>query len=248
MFDQFVEDNTARTRRPQAVALSFTGQVALVALTVLFPLLRTEAIVPGRLSGVVTTPMPRGAQTIAPEKASSPRPSVKPGPHIFTTPVLLQPSHVPTRILIDSDAPSVSELGAGPAAYGVPEGVVGAISTDVAQAPRIAPPKPVERQSAPAIPLQVTIGGKVQAAKLVNQVTPVYPPLARQARISGIVRLEAVIGRDGRIKSLHVAGGHPLLVQAAIEAVEKWVYKPTLLNGEPVEVLTQIEVNFKLSD
>ena len=88
----------------------------------------------------------------------------------------------------------------------------------------------------------------MQAAKLVNQVTPVYPPLARQARISGIVRLEAVIGRDGRIKSLHVAAGHPLLVQAALEAVRQWVYQPTLLNGEPVEVLTQIEVNFKLSD
>ncbi|HET9318509.1 MAG TPA: energy transducer TonB, partial [Bryobacteraceae bacterium] len=234
MFDQFVEDNTARTRRPQAVALSFTGQVALVALTVLFPLLRTEAIVPGRLSGVVTAPMPRGV-TIILEKASSARPSDKTGLRIFTTPVLRQPSHVPTRILIDSDAPSVSQLGAGPAPYGVLEGVVGASSADVAQAPRIAPPKPVERQSAPAIPLQVRIGGKVQAAKLISQVTPVYPPLARQARISGIVRLEAVIGRDGRIKSLHVAGGHPLLVHAAIEAVEKWVYQPTLLNGEPVE-------------
>ena len=248
MFDQFVEDNTARTRRPQAVALSFTGQVALVALTVLFPLLRTEAIVPGRLSGVGAAPMPWGVQTIAPEKASSPRPSGKTGLRIFTTPVLRQPSHVPTSILIDSDAPSVSELGAGPASYGVPDGVVGAIATDVAQAQRITPPKPVERQSAPAIPLQVRIGGRVQAAKLVNQVTPVYPPLARQARISGIVRLEAVIGRDGRIKSLLVAGGHPLLVQAAIEAVEKWVYQPTLLNGEPVEVLTQIEVNFKLGE
>jgi len=247
MFDQFVEDNTARTRRPQAVALSFTGQVALVALTVLFPLLRTEAIVPGRLSGVVTAPMPRGV-TITLEKASSPRPSDKTGLRIFTTPVLQQPSHVPMHILIDSDAPSVSELGAGPAPYGVPEGVVGASSADVAQAPRITPPKPVERQSATAIPLQVRIGGRVQAAKLISQVTPVYPPIARQARISGVVRLEAVIGRDGRIESLHVTSGPPLLVEAALAAVRQWVYQPTLLNGEPVEVLTQIEVNFKLSD
>ena len=247
MFDQFVEDNTARTRRPQAVALSFTGQVALVALTVLFPLLRTEAIVPGRLSGVVTAPMPRGV-TITLEKASSPRPSDKTGLRIFTTPVLQQPSHVPMHILIDSDAPSVSELGAGPAPYGVPEGVVGASSADVAQAPRITPPKPVERQSATAIPLQVRIGGRVQAAKLISQVTPVYPPIAKQARISGVVRLEAVIGRDGRIESLHVTSGPPFLVEAALAAVRQWVYQPTLLNGEPVEVLTQIEVNFKLSE
>jgi periplasmic protein TonB len=248
MFDQFVEDNTARTRRPQAVALSFTGQVALVVLTVLFPLLRTEAIVPGRLSGVVTAPIRRGVQTITPEKARSPRPSGKTGPRIFTTPVLQQPSHMPTHILIDSNAPSVAELGAGPVPFGVPDGAVGAIATDVVQAQRITPPKPIEKQSPAAIPLQVRIGGKVQAAKLISQVMPVYPPLARQARISGIVRLEAVIGRDGRIKSLHVAGGHPLLVQAAIEAVKKWVYQPTLLNGEPVDVLTQIEVNFKLGE
>jgi protein TonB len=88
----------------------------------------------------------------------------------------------------------------------------------------------------------------VQAAKLVRQVTPVYPPLARQARISGIVRLEAVISRSGLIESLQVMSGHPLLTQAALDAVRQWVYQPTLLNNVPVEVLTQIDVNFKLSE
>jgi protein TonB len=92
------------------------------------------------------------------------------------------------------------------------------------------------------------VGGKVQAAKIVHQVTPVYPPLARQARISGIVRLEAAISRSGTIESLQVMSGHPMLTQAALDAVRQWVYQPTLLNGQPVEVVTQIEVNFKLAE
>lgn len=246
MFDQFV--NTARTRRPFAVALSFTGQVALVLLTIVFPLLRTEAIAPGRLFGVVTAPKTRGEQETTPEKPNPVRPPGKAGLHVFAVPVPQEPSRVPQRILIEDDAPSPSAGGAGPASYGVLDGVVGAIATGVVPAQISAPPNLVERPSAPAIPLQVRIGGKVQAAKLISQVMPVYPPLARQARISGTVRLEAVIGRDGRIKSLRVAAGHPWLVQAALEAVRQWIYQPTLLNGEPVEVLTQIEVNFKMGE
>jgi len=87
----------------------------------------------------------------------------------------------------------------------------------------------------------------VQQAKLIRQVKPVYPPLARQARIQGTVRLTAIIARDGTIQELQVVSGHPLLVPAALEAVKQWVYQPTLLNGEPVEVITQIDVNFTLS-
>ena len=87
----------------------------------------------------------------------------------------------------------------------------------------------------------------MQAANLVRKVTPVYPPLAKQARIQGTVRFTAVIGKDGTIQNLQLVSGHPLLVAAAQEAVKQWVYKPTLLNGEPVEVVTQIDVNFTLS-
>jgi len=94
----------------------------------------------------------------------------------------------------------------------------------------------------------VRIGGIVQAAKILRQVKPIYPPLARQARISGDVRLEAVISREGTVESLQVLSGHQLLIPAAIEAVRQWLYRPTLLNGDPVEVLTQIEVHFKLGE
>ena len=95
---------------------------------------------------------------------------------------------------------------------------------------------------------RITIGGNVQQAKLVSQPRPVYPPLAKQARIQGVVQLQALIGVDGAVKNLQVVTGHPLLVQAALEAVQQWTYQQTLLNGQPVEVLTQIDVNFTLSD
>jgi len=87
----------------------------------------------------------------------------------------------------------------------------------------------------------------VQSAKLLQQPKPVYPALARSARVSGTVRLQAIIGRDGTIRNLQLVGGPPLLIAAALEAVSRWTYKPTLLNNEPVEVFTEIEVNFTLN-
>jgi TonB family protein len=93
---------------------------------------------------------------------------------------------------------------------------------------------------------RIRVGGDVQASKLISQPTPEYPPLAQQARISGVVRINAVIGTDGKVQNLTLVQGHPLLVPAAQEAVKGYVYQSTLLNGQPVEVQTQIDVNFTL--
>ena len=87
----------------------------------------------------------------------------------------------------------------------------------------------------------------MQLANLIKKTQPVYPPLAKQARIQGVVHLTAVISKDGTIQNLQVISGHPLLVPAALEAVKTWIYKPTLLNNEAVEVITQVDVNFTLS-
>jgi protein TonB len=92
------------------------------------------------------------------------------------------------------------------------------------------------------------VGGQVEAAKLIYHPAPLYPPLARMARIQGTVRLQAVIGTNGTIQNLQVLSGHPLLVNSAMQAVAQWRYQPTLLNGEPVEVQTEIDVNFILSE
>jgi protein TonB len=75
---------------------------------------------------------------------------------------------------------------------------------------------------------------------------PVYPPLARTARVSGMVRLQAIIAIDGSIAELNVISGHPMLIAAALDAVKQWRYRPTVLNGKPVPVDTQIDVNFTL--
>ena len=88
----------------------------------------------------------------------------------------------------------------------------------------------------------------MQSAKLVSQPKPAYPPLAKQARISGTVMLSVIIGADGSVRDIQVISGHPLLIPAALEAVRQWKYSPTLLNGEPAEVSTQVDVNFTLSD
>jgi protein TonB len=117
-------------------------------------------------------------------------------------------------------------------------GVLGGIIGGVVGSNLPPPPK--------ATPQRIRQGGNVQQAKLINQVRPVYPPLARQARISGTVRLQAIIAKDGTIMQLEMLSGHPLLVQAALDAVRQWRYQPTLLNGEPVEVVTTVDVVFTL--
>jgi protein TonB len=82
---------------------------------------------------------------------------------------------------------------------------------------------------------------------IIRKVQPTYPPLARTARIQGAVALQAVISTQGTIENLKVVTGHPLLAPAAIEAVRQWRYRPYILNNDPVEVETQITVNFSLA-
>jgi protein TonB len=98
-----------------------------------------------------------------------------------------------------------------------------------------------------ATPQRVRVSQGVSQGLLIHQVKPVYPPLARQARIQGTVVLQALISKDGTIENLHLVSGHPMLAPAAIEAVKQWRYKPYFLNGEPVEVDTTINVNFTLA-
>ena len=88
----------------------------------------------------------------------------------------------------------------------------------------------------------------MSAARLIYQPKPEYPEIAKMTRTEGVVEFEAVIGKDGTIEELKVLRGHPLLVKAALEAVRRWRYQPTLLNGEPIEVVTEITVNFKLAE
>jgi protein TonB len=122
----------------------------------------------------------------------------------------------------------------GGAAGGVIGGMIGGV-----------PPPPPPPKPKPTGPQR--IGGNVMEANLVRKVQPVYPPLAKSARVQGTVEFTATISKDGNIENLTLVRGHPLLVNAAKEAVLQWKYRPTMLNGSPVEVITDIIVNFTLS-
>jgi TonB family protein len=95
-------------------------------------------------------------------------------------------------------------------------------------------------------PTRIRVPAATQAAKLISKVDPIYPPLAKLNHFQGVVRFDAIIGNDGRVEIIQLVSGHPLLVEAAREAVKQWTYSPTLVNGSPVEVVTKIEVEFFL--
>jgi TonB family protein len=114
-------------------------------------------------------------------------------------------------------------------------------------APAPPPPQPPPPSAnSQQTPQGIRISGHEYQVNLIRKVEPVYPPLARQARIQGVVRFTAIIAKDGSIQNLTLVSGHPLLIESAQQAVKQWVYKPTLLNGELVEVITQIDVEFAL--
>ena len=104
------------------------------------------------------------------------------------------------------------------------------------------------QQAANAAPSErIRVGGNMAVSNLIHKVDPVYPAIAKAAKIQGTVVLQAVISKDGSIENLHLISGHPMLAPAAIDAVKQWKYKPYFLNGEPVEVETTINVNFTLA-
>jgi protein TonB len=248
MFEQSFLNGAARTRKPWTVAVSFLSQFALVGLGVLYPLIRTEALPRASLLGRVFAPeAPRGRK---PEPAPE-RPPLRQPPKPFRPGQLMQPSRIPDKVARIVDAPPAL-AAPGPETPGIPGGLAGAgelhptlrrllentyLRSPAPPAEPVAPAKPIER---------VKVGGDVKPPAPIYTPKPVYPPIARAHRISGVVRLEAVIATDGAVKNLRLIHGHPLLAPAAFEAVRQWRYTPTLLNGDPVEVVMQVDVNFVL--
>ena len=163
---------------------------------------------------------------------------------------LIAPKSVPkeVKMIVEEDTPAVvGVVGGVPGGIpgGASGGVLGGIISSLPAAAPPPPPPAAPKPKPPAAPVKV--GGNVQQANLISQPRPVYPPLAKAARVQGVVKLDALISKEGTIQNLKLISGPPLLVQAAMAAVQQWRYKPTLLNGEPVEVITTIDVNFTLS-
>jgi len=158
------------------------------------------------------------------------------------------PTVIPKTIRQVKDEPEPPPQAAAGVVGGVPGGVPGGSAGGVLGGiiGSNAPPPPPPPKA--ATPKRIRVGGQVESAKLIFKPQPEYPPLAKMARIQGTVRLEAIISKDGTIQDLKVIQGHPLLVKAALEAVQRWRYQPTLLNGDPVEVVTEIDVNYTLAE
>jgi periplasmic protein TonB len=252
MFEQTFVEGTGKTTKPWTVALSFGLQIILIGVAILIPLIYTDTLPRTTLTSFLVAPPPPPPPP--PPPAAAPVKVVKVIPRQFDAGRLMAPKAIPKQIAIIKEEELPPSIGGGAGVVGgvpggvpggTPGGVMGSILSGVPSAAP-PPPPPVKKEERKEIQ-RIRVGGNVQAAMLIRQPRPVYPPLARQARIQGTVRLNAIIGRDGTIQNLTVASGHPLLVPSALEAVRQWVYRPTQLNGEPVEVVTVIDVNFTLS-
>lgn len=253
MFEQTFVDGEGRTSKPYTVILSTITQMGLVGVALLIPLIYTEALPKTSLTSFLTAPPPPPPPP--PPPAEAPKVVIKKVVvREFDGSKLQAPKTIPKQIAMISEeepppSPSGGVVGGVPGGVpgGTSGGILGGIIGGVPTAAPPPPPPPKKEEPKPKPLERIRVGGNVQAANLIRKITPVYPPLAKQARVQGTVRFSAIIGKDGTIQNLQLVSGHPLLVPAATDAVKQWVYKPTLLNGEPVEVITQIDVNFTLS-
>ncbi len=249
MFEGAFVENGGSPRKSWSLVASFLAQSLLVGAAVLIPLLTTNALPAQQWVGLLLAPPLPPAATPAPRAPEPPR---QPKLQRADDSVFRAPAVIPERValLTDAEEPrtSVSEgIDRGPGVVGAVPGVPGGIlSLNNWQLEAKPPPAPAPPQPKDPAPRLVEVGGKVQAAKLIQKVEPAYPQIARQARISGTVRLEAIVAADGRIRELKVISGHPLLIASAIDAVRQWRYQPTLLNDIAVEVHTHIDVNYTL--
>jgi protein TonB len=249
MFNDTFLDGRAESRRPWTIAVSFLAQTLAVALTILASLLTTGDLPARQWMTHLLAPPPAPPAALPAERPRvAPRPEPVPR---FDESGLMTPTVIPQEIAVIVDPPAEMAFS-GPRVSGVvavPGAVPGTGNDVLAQlgAVREAPPPPVIPEPAGRQPQKpLLVSSDLQSARLIHRVEPAYPALARQARVSGVVRLEAVIGEDGTIRQLRVLSGHPLLTPSARDAVSQWRYRPTLLGGVAVPVLTRIDVNFKL--
>lgn len=251
MFDKLVVSVRSKPeiRKPWSLFLSLAIHAMLVAVSVIVPLLLPETLAGLQNLGAPPPPLPAPTPVVKLEDTRPGSARRKPAKTI----VLTAPVRIPERITLEEVGdPEISQnldvLGIGNMPGTLAEGMDG-LAGGVPAPPGgtlLKPPQPPPAPPEPKVRTQLKVGGLVQQANLLYQVRPVYPQLARVARVQGAVLLEAVISREGNVEKLRVLTGHPLLVNAALEAVRQWKYRPTLLNGEPVEVFTQVTVSFTL--
>jgi protein TonB len=247
MFEQSILVGQPASRKIARLFASMSVQIVAAGVLFLIPLIYMETLPMAKLPFVLPL---RASQPEQPQPIDATKPvSRAVRPNVFRVPfripVLSSPANsVSQSAVIDSVAPQISLSGAGAAQSGFSD-----LPMQIIQAERPAEPaRPV-----PAAPPKVSaaepvrVASDVQSAKIIRKIVPQYPALARQARISGVVKLMGIIAKDGTVQQLQVISGHPLLQKAALDAVSQWLYQPTILNGKPVEVIAPIDVIFTLS-
>jgi protein TonB len=243
MFDQTFVERNRNTNKRYTIVFSLLLQISTICILVLVPLVYTQSLPNTQLKSMLVAPAP------PPRSAAPPPAAVKittrAEPRLLNAHTLLAPRVIPKTInpVNDIAAPDVSVFGATGADTNPNGGIPGILGSTTASAPpALVPPAKPKTASGP-----MRIGGVVAEANIIRKIQPVYPALARSARIQGTVEFTAIISKEGAIENLQLIHGHPLLVNAAREAVLEWRYRPTLLNGQPVEVLTTITGKFMLS-
>jgi len=243
MFEQAVLPSRPAGGRYWTAAAGFTAELLAVAFLLLAPLIWTDFL--PRMSALTWISLP-----------SPPPPIVKEPPPAHVQPThtqiigrtLVLPTTIPSTPLTIEDPPATETNAAVESGVrGAPANVLSSLLDLVRPAPPEHHAQPAVSQPAKSAPAEPRRISALHPARLVRRVEPVYPPLARAARISGTVELTGVIATDGRIRELRVVSGHPFLAQAALDAVRQWIYEPTVLNGEPVEVMAPITVRFYLN-
>lgn len=213
--------------RPYTIALSIVVHVLAACAAFIAPLLATDELpAPRTATEFIRVVAPQLPEPPPPVRASVKQPVQTPRPD--AAPLVIPDGIVPEPI---ATAPvDVTPAGNGVIAFGD--------STIIGESTVPPPPAP-----APAI---VRVGGDIKAPRKIVDVAPVYPQIAREARVEGIVILEAVIAEDGAVRDVRLLRAVPLLDAAAVEAVRQWRFTPTLLNGQPVPVVMTITVAFRL--
>lgn len=236
MFEQSTLLPSAPGKKAGVLAVSLAAQTLVIGTLLVIPLLYTDRL--PLVQFQLPTFLP---PTPPPEPVKS-----QAMPHLRKVPRVWNPLASPTRIPALNTQPEIIDdtqapvTGIDTRAFLPP--TLGTIFSRVIPPP---PPPPVVTEPASNQPITVT--SDVQAAKLIRKMIPVYPRLAIAAHISGRVRLIGVVAKDGTVQQVRVVSGPALLVEAALDAVRQWVYRPTMLNNKPVEVIAPIDVNFTLT-
>lgn len=242
MFEDLLEAESKKTNQPWTVVVSGIVQCVLLGILILIPLIYTEALPKQLLTTFLVAPAPPPPP---PPPAAAVQRVARPLVRLMHNNQLMAPKVIPkeVKMIKEEEMPDVGAVGVvGGVPGGVPGGqaggVLGGIIGGTLGSNLPPPPK--------AAPTRIRVGGNVQAASLIHQVMPVYPQIAKTAHISGTVILHAIIGKDGNVQNLEYISGPPLLMKNAMDAVSQWRYRPTLLNGDAVEVDTTISVVFTL--